>query len=215
METDIKSCNHCGQEFPLSMYGNNKSNKDGLQAYCNHCGKEMRDRWVNKNKEKKLQSAKLYLVNNPEKRKETIKNYYQKTKNNPLRKEKKREYRRKYINTPAGAIHQRVSCAIWRCLNGQKNFKKWEALVGYTLQDLMEHLIKTIPAGYCKEDICGGVLHIDHIIPISIFNITSDQCIDFKRCWSLNNLRLLPAFENLSKHDKILTPFQPALDMAV
>ncbi|GAI61384.1 unnamed protein product, partial [marine sediment metagenome] len=35
--------------------------------------------------------------------------------------------------------------------------------------------------------------------------------IDFKRCWALENLRLLPAKENMVKHNKLDRPFQPAL----
>jgi len=32
-----------------------------------------------------------------------------------------------------------------------------------------------------------------------------------KRCWALSNLRLLPAKENMIKHNKLDRPFQPAL----
>lgn len=44
-----------------------------------------------------------------------------------------------------------------------------------------------------------GKWHIDHIKPISSFNITSYKCNDFKQCWSLNNLRPLWSHENQSR----------------
>jgi len=57
----------------------------------------------------------------------------------------------------------------------------------------------------------GSVWHIDHIIPISAFNIISIGCIDFRRCWALKNLQPLFVKENISKHNKLAAPFQPAL----
>ena len=63
------------------------------------------------------------------------------------------------------------------------------------------------------QDFMEGKLHIDHIIPISAFNFTKPEHINFKRCWGLSNLRLLPAKENRIKKDKIIKPFQLALQI--
>ena len=60
-----------------------------------------------------------------------------------------------------------------------------------------------------------GKLHIDHIIPVSVFNFTNDNHIDFFKCWSLDNLQLLPAKENLVKHNKLDISFQPSLQLEV
>jgi len=35
--------------------------------------------------------------------------------------------------------------------------------------------------------------------------------LDFRRCWSLDNLQLLPAKENIVKYTKIIKPFQTSL----
>jgi len=98
-----------------------------------------------------------------------------------------------------------------KSLRDNKNGRKWEDLIGYTLDDLIKRLEKTIPKGYIWQDYLTEKLHIDHIIPISVFNFDKPEHIDFKRCWALNNLRLLPAKENMMKHDKLYKPFQPAL----
>jgi hypothetical protein len=47
-----------------------------------------------------------------------------------------------------------------------------------------------------------GKLHLDHIRPISSFNYKSYEDIEFKKCWSLNNLQLLFACDNISKLNK-------------
>ena len=74
------------------------------------------------------------------------------------------------------------------------------------MADLIKHLEKTLPDGYTWEE-----CHIDHKIPMSAFNFTTPEHTDFKRCWALSNLRLLPAKENLVKYNKLYKPFQPAL----
>jgi 5-methylcytosine-specific restriction endonuclease McrA len=56
----------------------------------------------------------------------------------------------------------------------------------------------------------GKEWQIDHIIPISAFNFTSFKHIDFKKCWSLRNLRPLWSQENNSKSNKLDKSFQPS-----
>jgi len=110
-------------------------------------------------------------------------------------------------------LNGRISGAMYKSLKGSKNGNHWEDLVGYTLSDLIKRLKKTMPKGYDWNDFMQGGLHIDHIIPKSVFNYTKPEHIDFKRCWALNNLRLLPAKENLIKGSKLSRPFQPALKL--
>ena len=62
---------------------------------------------------------------------------------------------------------------------------------------MKEHLNST------KKPDWGDDLHIDHIIPCSLFDHTNEE--EIKKCWNWRNLRYLPAKENISK--------QNALDM--
>jgi 5-methylcytosine-specific restriction endonuclease McrA len=68
-----------------------------------------------------------------------------------------------------------------------------------------------MPLGYTWQDFLSGKLHIDHIIPIAAFNFRSPGDADFKHCWALKNLRLLPAKENMRKGAKLTAPHQPGL----
>jgi len=106
-----------------------------------------------------------------------------------------------------------MSTAINLSLKGNKKGRHWEDLVGYTLKKLKNRLQKTMPEGYTWQDYMDGKLHIDHIIPKSIFNFTKPEHPDFKRCWALENLRLLPAKENQEKSNKLKKPFQSALKL--
>ena len=53
------------------------------------------------------------------------------------------------------------------------------------------------------ERLMAGEIHIDHIIPKSVFNFSDPKHADFKKCWSLKNLRPMWAVENLKKHNKL------------
>ncbi|MBA7537362.1 hypothetical protein ES705_29629 [subsurface metagenome] len=166
--------------------------------------------WRLKNIERERERNRLWYKNNREK---AITCHEKWRKNNM---ESIREFQNKYQNDRRKTdlkynLNKKISGAIGISLKGNKNGLGWESLVGYTLNDLLKRLKKTMPVGYTWQDFLNGDLHIDHIIPISVFNFTRPEHIDFKRCWALSNLRLLPAKENLIKHNHLDRPFQLAL----
>ncbi len=170
--------------------------------------REKKKKWYEENPEYNKQ----YRIKNKEKISEQRKQYYQANKDKI--KEKTREYEIVKMKTDLRYnLNKRISCLIRISLKKGKEGYHWENLVGYTLNDLVKRLISTIPNGYDWQNFIDGKLHIDHIIPISAFNYTETKHTDFKRCWDLNNLRLLPAKENIKKHNKLYKPFQPSLAM--
>ena len=68
-----------------------------------------------------------------------------------------------------------------------------------------------MPIGYAWDDYLNGKLHVDHKIPIKAFNFEKTSDEDFKRCWALKNLQLLPVIKNLLKGAKLSKHFQPTL----
>jgi hypothetical protein len=117
------------------------------------------------------------------------------------------------ISTPKGNIHNRIQNSIWRALKSNKGGKTWESLVGYNLKELMAHLEKHFLPAMSWENM--GLWHIDHKIPVVVFNFKTAEDLDFRKCWALKNLQPLWKFDNLSKHAKLSKPFQPSLLMAV
>lgn len=109
----------------------------------------------------------------------------------------------------------RMCSAVRQCLlvyaKTGKAGSSWLDLVGYSVADLVARLKKTVPSGYAWGDYLAGKLHLDHIVPQAAFNITSPHDHDFKRCWALSNLQLLPASENVRKQARLAKPFQPSL----
>ena len=199
-----------------------KNNKKWLEENSEHrkeYSKEYGKKWYEKNKENILANNKEWRKKNKKhilkykkeywkENKEYIKEHrnslkYKANYNLWLRKKRKTDL--KY------SLSGKMGRAINISLKGNKAGRHWENLVGYKLADLIKHLKKTMPAGYNWQDFMQGKLHIDHIIPINVFNFTNPEHTDFKRCWDLNNLQLLPAKENRTKHNKLEKPFQPAL----
>jgi hypothetical protein len=179
-----------------------QNNKDKISKY--------NKKYQEENREKVLKQKQIYREANKKRIAEYRKEYNKNNKNKIL-KHKNQYAKNKRKTDLKYNLSNRISRSIRHTIKDNKNGKHWESLVGYTTNDLIKHLQKTIPKGYTWQDFMEGKLHIDHIIPISVFNFTKPEHIDFKRCWSLKNLRLLPAEENLKKNNKLYKPFQPAL----
>ena len=187
--------------------------------------KEYMKKYRKDNCEELSRASKIYRLKNFKKEKEYKRLYYIKNRERFRRysmlrfennREKIMEYRKRYMAekrkiNPKFNLNCKMSIIIRYSLKGNKNGKHWETLVNFTLKDLIKRLKQTMPKGYTWQDFMEGKLHIDHIVPISAFNFTESKHIDFKRCWALKNLRLLPARENIIKSNKLSRPFQPAL----
>jgi hypothetical protein len=161
--------------------------------------------WKKNNPEKVKKQGKIYRQMNMEKELERQRIY---RKNN---KEKVKSARRKYSNQRMKIdlrykLNHRIRCGIALSLKGNKNDRHWEILVGYNINILKDYLETTMPKGYVWQDYLEGKLHVDHIIPIRAFTFRTPRDEEFKACWSLYNLRLLPAEENHMKKDRIVDP---------
>jgi hypothetical protein len=112
-------------------------------------------------------------------------------------------------------LNVRISGAIRHSLKNGKQWYHWEDLVGYTVDDLKQHLEKQFKNGMSWDNYRHDGWHIDHIIPLKAFNFSSYGDIDFKRAWALDNLQPLWGKENMSKGAKLKNPFQPYLAIKI
>jgi len=113
---------------------------------------------------------------------------------------------KKRRGTLKGRIDHNFSTQIWIAIKQLKRGRRWEKLVEYTLDELIARLTLTMPEGYQWDDYLHGKLHVDHIMPKCSFKYESTNDDQFKKCWSLQNLQLLPAAENLKKGSKVSIP---------
>jgi hypothetical protein len=218
----MKKCSKCGEIKDETEFYKCRSNKDKLQGSCKKCWskrkkeyyknnleyfREKNKEWKESNPEKVKEKKKRWIKNNPEKVREYNKKY---RKNNPEKyKETRRKYYKKLSKMSSYKINRTIRNGIWKALKGSKNGKHWEDLVGYTLEDLMEHLENQFEDWMNWEN--HGVYkdgelrwQIDHIRPVSSFNFTSAEDKEVKECWSLDNLQPLEVIENIKKGNETL-----------
>lgn len=219
-----KKCTKCGKEFPLTplyFHCKNKS-KGGFVSRCKVCISRQGVQYRKENIDKSRAYGKEYYKNNKEKVLACHAKYRQvnsekiRIANKKYRKanpEKTRASRRKHqakkCATLKGNLNHRMSSMVRYSLNGNKRGNSWERLIGYTVNELKEHLEKQFTDGMAWDN--RSEWQIDHIIPIAAFNFTKPCHTDFKRCWALKNLQPLWAKDNQSKHAKLKNHFQPTL----
>jgi len=80
---------------------------------------------------------------------------------------------------------------------------KVEQTLGYTIQELSQHLERQFTKRMTWDAFMRGEIHIDHIIPQSEFNLGDDE--EYRACWALPNLQPLWAKDNIAKSNKVMT----------
>jgi hypothetical protein len=201
------TCAMCGCEFDRT------SNR---QKYCLAC-KEAKTRkytadYNSINSEIILVERRLYMKEareaNPEKFRKQRREWWAANveeiklrRTTPEARAKANAYiRERYANDPSFAVHVRMNSAVHQAIREKKGGRKWEDVVGYTLDNLVRHLERQFLPDMSWENM--GEWHIDHIVPKSSFNYTDDSDPEFKACWALTNLRPLWSGENQKKHAK-------------
>jgi len=117
--------------------------------------------------------------------------------------DKVREQHRKWMQSPQGKISNRIRSRMREGLRLGQQTSKTLAALGYTLVELRTHLERQFLPGMGWHNM--GDWHIDHIVPLSSFDVAGPDDPELRRAWALTNLRPLWAKDNLAKSDKRLT----------
>ena len=193
-----KVCSKCKLNLSLNSFTfNNKTKKYTYR--CKNC---------------LLQDQRLYREKNKEKLKVRDSNYYQKNKvqinernKNYIsdNRNKRNEYIRKYkkekkLKEPSFKIYELLRKRIWRCVKKNKKSNISKYYLGCDLEFYKKWIEYTFSNDMNWEN-HGKIWHIDHVIPISYFNLTDDDKIKIAFNWK--NTRALSIKDNLVKKDKI------------
>ena len=166
-------------------------------------GKSASDkRHYQKNKEKKLSYHKEWYEENKDKWNEYIKEYREKNKDK-IRETKRNYERTRKANDPIYKLINNFRTAIYQVLKEnqvQKNGHYFDILK-YSPENLIEHLESKFKDNMTWDNY--GEWHVDHIKPISSFQITEIGDNEFMSCWSLDNLQPLWGEENIRKSNKL------------
>lgn len=224
LQSECKECHNA--LLKLSNLKNASAIKNRHRKYYEKNKEILREankQWYFNNLEKSLQYNKDYYAENKEKINEINKAWRLKNKskeyedhkkwranNKSLLREQAKRAKTKKRSTAKGKLSSNIAVGIYlSVVRGSKNNKKWESLVGYTVDDLKKHLENKFKDGMTWENY--GKWHIDHIIPLSAFNFQTPLDTDFKKAWALKNLQPLWAVENIKKGASLEAPHQPSL----
>ena len=182
----IKQCLHCNTNF---IYKSSKA------KYCSK--KCCKDHWYSNNKQyEKLKMAEWYQNNKDI----AYKNHKQWTKNN---KEYRREYKRKlskkqYDTDILYKIKVNLRSRLQQALIN--NYKTGSAVkdLGCSIEQFKKYIESKWQPGMTWDNHSRDGWHIDHIIPLSQFNLSDP--IEFKKACHYSNLQPLWAADNLKKN---------------
>jgi len=209
VQNGFLKCTQCEETKSLNDFYINRSTATGYKNQCKECCNSNFSKYYHGKANEKIKAQKK-KYGKSEKGRKIKSEYNQKYKNrkNELEFIRAREDKAFRLNRK-----MRVSMNHSLKYNGSKNGFHWFDLVNYDVNDLIKHLEKQFQDGMSWDNY--GEWHIDHKIPISVFNFSSPDHIDFKKCWALKNLQPMWASENISKHNKIEKHFQPCLKLAI
>ena len=222
---EVKTCTKCGETKPNAEFYLD-TRRGGYRPRCKNCSSEdaatyraknasahkaYNDKWYSENKARRNKKAREWQKQNPE----MVKSYQEKwLDNNADRaRQQHRKADSKKRSTPKGRLENNIKAGVHRGLTkGSKNGRRTFSLLGYTIEDLRQHLEKQFAPGMTWENY--GQWHVDHIIPLAAHNYETPDHVDFSRAWALKNLRPMWAKDNVSKGKKLTKSFQPSLLIA-
>jgi hypothetical protein len=211
---EIKICGKCKLKKNVDMFGRDVRTKTGLRSTCNDCRKieskiyreknpekrkETIKRYYENNKEKERLRFKKYRMENPEKRKLTCKNYVINNKDKYNEYSKNWKKKERLIN-PKYKLINNIRERTKDFLNYKKENKNTKI---YNIVGCSPEFLKEYIENKFTEgmswDLMGKHIHIDHIIPLSS---AKDEDEIYKLC-HYSNLQPLWAKDNLKKGSKI------------
>jgi len=187
----MKTCSRCKQEKILFDFSKKKSNVDGLYNWCKRCCSEHKIL----NREMVAQTKRNWATKNREKLRAASAKWF---KNN---KAKKQQYAKRKYHTD---IQTRLSCILRSRLSHavRKNIKNGSAVrdLGCSLEYLKKFIESKFKPGMSWENYGHDVWHIDHIVPLSNFNLSDAE--ELKKACHYTNLQPLWSIDNLAKGRK-------------
>jgi hypothetical protein len=213
---EIRTCRgKCGKDLPItefSQVGHYKNGKPKYKYYCKKCDYLKVKEWRQKNKQKRKKQAERHYNKHKNERLEYHKNHYQnnienykeyyQTNKDHIIQQHTEYSRKKYHSDPKFRLNSLMRKRVYQSVKGRKNGASWLNFVEYDITTLIKHLENQF-VNNMSWDNYGSEWHIDHILPIDLFDIHEIGDDEFKRAWKLTNLQPLFAIDNIRKGNNI------------
>jgi len=187
MKKQTKQCTKCKTVKSVDMFTlrTSASGKKSFNSWCKPCNSEHSLIWQRANKKATAELHRKYELTH---------------------REHLNKYRQEYQKIPQNRLRHNHLVELRNVLIGERSGTNFVKKLGLrTVARLRKHIESTIPEGYTWADYGGtriDSLQIDHIIPISAFNLT--YASHRKKCFHYTNLRLITREENQRKGSSII-----------
>lgn len=188
-----RECCSCKQVKNLELFNRNSHCKFGRQYSCAECERA---------RKKNARLANIGLAREKEAARQRRRVEKGRSRVNALRS---KNHAIRIRQDPKYALSKRVRSLIRLSLSNRaisKGGKKFRELLGLDVAELALHIEKQFSAGMSWDNM--NMWHVDHIVPLSSFDIKEAGDSEFRRAWALANLRPLWADENRRKGNKMV-----------
>jgi hypothetical protein len=205
-------CNKCKIEKPLTIefFKKGKTNKYGFAPQCKLCLNAYQKAHRTKNKTTVNAKRQEHYKKIPDK----VRTWDQKSKANRkkrmqndseyaafIRKQNLDRRNKRFKNEPSYKIGHALRTRIRKVLKNSKKVGSAVKYLGCSLNELKHRIESLWQPGMTWENYTIDGWHIDHIKPLSSFNL--EDLEQFKQACHYTNLQPLWAKDNLSKSDKV------------
>lgn len=186
------------KENKRKWHKNNKDKEKEYREKNKDIIKQKQKEYYQNNKEQYARKSKIYRENHKEEKRLQDKIY---------RKTHRKELNKKALERKNNDPVYKLKCNLRGMIKnsfrrrGFKKKQKGEEIYGCTVNELIEHLIKTYENNYNEKWDWKYLkdVHVDHIIPLASANTEEDV----KKLCYFKNLQLLKAKDNLDKKDSL------------
>jgi len=201
-----KKCSVCEKTKPSSDFVKNASSSDGLTSECKIC-RRIKKKNYRVEQEKKFEQNGIIVKEKIccvcKKIKSATEFYIKKTEADHLRPECK-ECSTKLFAKNRENINFRIAMSVRErlrsALKGNSKNKKTLEYLGCSIKEFKKHLEKQFVGSMSWENYGWAGWHIDHIKPISLFDLTKES--EIKAACHYTNLQPLWAEDNMKKGAK-------------
>lgn len=156
--------------------------------------------------EKTKERSRQWYRNNKERAKELQRRWHER---NPGRANQlcKAYVKRRYAEDPEFALAYRLRSRVYQAIKagGASRGGRTEELVGCSIEFLRQHIERQFKGKMSWDN--PGSFHIDHIVPVSSFDLTNIQ--QQRVAFNWQNMRPIPPKKNMSKGAKLTEPQLP------
>jgi hypothetical protein len=181
---DSKKCKRCATLKPFSEFYKQSDKPNGMASHCKPCASEKHKEANKHNKEKRKITTSKYKKENREKIREADRIYTaKKRKEDPI------------FNIKS-ALRARIVSVL-----GYKKTKQSIEYIGCTLDEYKVYLESKFQHGMTWENRGRFGWHIDHIRPLSSFDLSDPA--EIEKAFHYTNTQPLWWIDNLKKSDKV------------